>query len=218
MTTVDGIIAFFCQVDDHLSAIPTHPEAHLCPSEVVTFGRLHARTGVGNRACDRWLTRDSRALTLLTSLAVYRAWSAGSGRAIDRDPDVPVNGHDRLAAPGRSGVGADETAMTLGKGHRAALSDTTPNCASVPLRHHWGPRVQRMLTVPLLLRPCRGSERTSVLCQQGLPHSRWELVSIARIVMQSLTRVVALVPRRAWRRRIANMFAVGCSDCQKAGC
>jgi hypothetical protein len=62
MTTVDFIIALFCQVDDHLSDIPKHPEAHLCPSEVVTLGLLHALKGGGNRAFYRWLTRDYRAL------------------------------------------------------------------------------------------------------------------------------------------------------------
>src|SRR5256712_8543674 len=62
MTTVDFIIALFCQVDDHLSDIPKHPEAHLCPSEVVTLGLLHALKGVGNRAFYRWLTRDYRTL------------------------------------------------------------------------------------------------------------------------------------------------------------
>jgi hypothetical protein len=62
MTTVEFIIALFCQVDDHLSDIPKHPEAHICPSEVVTLGLLHALKGVGNRAFYRWLTRDYRAL------------------------------------------------------------------------------------------------------------------------------------------------------------
>ena len=31
MQTVDFITALFCQVDDHLSDIPKHPEAHLWP-------------------------------------------------------------------------------------------------------------------------------------------------------------------------------------------
>ena len=62
MTTVDFIIALFCQVDDHLRDIPKHPEAHLWPSEVVTLGLLHALKGGGNRAFYRWLTRDYRAL------------------------------------------------------------------------------------------------------------------------------------------------------------
>jgi hypothetical protein len=37
-TTIDFITALFCQVDDHLSGLPKHPEAHLWPSEVVTLG------------------------------------------------------------------------------------------------------------------------------------------------------------------------------------
>jgi hypothetical protein len=61
-TTIDCITALCCQVDDHLSGLPKHPEAHLGPSEVGTLGLLHARTGVGNRAFSRWLTRDYRAL------------------------------------------------------------------------------------------------------------------------------------------------------------
>src|SRR5262249_33441340 len=61
-TTIEFITALFCQVDDHLSAIPKHPEAHLWPSEVVTLGLLHALKGVGNRAFYRWLTKDYRAL------------------------------------------------------------------------------------------------------------------------------------------------------------
>ena len=62
MTTVDVITALFYEVDEQLRPIPTHPEAHLWPSEVVTLGLLHARKGVGNRAFYRWLTRDYRAL------------------------------------------------------------------------------------------------------------------------------------------------------------
>src|SRR5256885_2349707 len=61
-TTLEFITALFCQVDDHLPAIPKHPEAHLWPSEVVTLGLLHALKVVGNRAFYRWLTRDYRAL------------------------------------------------------------------------------------------------------------------------------------------------------------
>src|SRR5215467_14560280 len=63
MTTIsDFITALFCQVDDQLSGLPKHPEAHLWPSEMVTLGLLHALKGVGNRAFHRWLTRDSRPL------------------------------------------------------------------------------------------------------------------------------------------------------------
>ncbi len=61
-TTIDFITALFCQVDDHLSGLPKHPDARLWPSEVVTLGLLHALKGVGNRAFYRWLTRDYRAL------------------------------------------------------------------------------------------------------------------------------------------------------------
>ena len=39
-TTIEFITALFCQVDDRLSGLPKHPEAHLWPSEVVTLG-LH---------------------------------------------------------------------------------------------------------------------------------------------------------------------------------
>src|SRR5713101_190775 len=60
--TIDLITALFYEVDEQLRAIPTHPEAHLWPSEVVTLGLLHARKGVGNRAFYRWLTRDYRDL------------------------------------------------------------------------------------------------------------------------------------------------------------
>src|SRR5215470_14734715 len=62
MTTTDVLTAVFWKVDEHLPAIPKHPEAHLWPSEVVTLGLLHALKGGGNRPCSRWLTRDSRAL------------------------------------------------------------------------------------------------------------------------------------------------------------
>jgi len=62
MTTVDFILALCCRVDDHLSDIPKHPEAHRCPSAVGPVGLLQARTGVGKRAFDRWLTRDYRPL------------------------------------------------------------------------------------------------------------------------------------------------------------
>src|SRR5207245_11639796 len=61
-TTIEFITALFCQVDDHLSGLPKHPEARLWPSEVLTLGLLHALKGVGNRAFYRWLTRDYRAL------------------------------------------------------------------------------------------------------------------------------------------------------------
>ena len=62
MMTVEFITALFYEVDEQLRAIPKHPEAHLWPSEVVTFGLLHALKGGGNRAFYRWLTRDYRPL------------------------------------------------------------------------------------------------------------------------------------------------------------
>ena len=58
MTTVESITALFYEVDEQMHTIPTHPEARLWPSEVVTLGLLHALKGVGNRAFYRWLTRD----------------------------------------------------------------------------------------------------------------------------------------------------------------
>jgi len=62
MITVEFITALFSEVDEQLRTIPKHPEAHLWPSEVVTWGLLHARKGGGNRAFSRWLTRDYRPL------------------------------------------------------------------------------------------------------------------------------------------------------------
>src|SRR6476620_9043696 len=61
-TTIEFITALYCQVDDQLSGLPKHPEAHLWPSEVVTLGLLHALKGGGNRPFYRWLTRDYRVL------------------------------------------------------------------------------------------------------------------------------------------------------------
>jgi hypothetical protein len=62
MITVALITALFSEVVEQMSAISTPPEAHLWPSAVVTLGLLHALTGMGNRACSRRVTRDSRAL------------------------------------------------------------------------------------------------------------------------------------------------------------
>jgi hypothetical protein len=50
MITVELITALFSEVDEQMGTIPTHPEAHLWPSAVVTLGLWHALTGVGNRA------------------------------------------------------------------------------------------------------------------------------------------------------------------------
>jgi hypothetical protein len=62
MSTLEFIIALFCQVDSHLQDVRKRPHATLWPSEVVTLGLLHALKGVGNRAFYRWLTRDYRIL------------------------------------------------------------------------------------------------------------------------------------------------------------
>ena len=72
-TTIEFITALFCQVDDRLSGLPKHPEAHLWPSEVVTLGLLHALKGGGNRPFYRWLTRDYRALLPLSAWGIIIA-------------------------------------------------------------------------------------------------------------------------------------------------
>jgi hypothetical protein len=38
MSTLDFITALFDEIDEQMGAIPTHPEAHLWPSEVLTLG------------------------------------------------------------------------------------------------------------------------------------------------------------------------------------
>jgi len=60
--TVEFITTLFCEVDEQIGAIPTPPEAHLWPREVVTLGLVHALKGVGNQPFSRWVTRDDRAL------------------------------------------------------------------------------------------------------------------------------------------------------------
>jgi hypothetical protein len=62
MTTVDFITELFCHVDDILQDVPMHPQAKLCPSEVVTMALLFALKGGGERAFYRWLERDYRPL------------------------------------------------------------------------------------------------------------------------------------------------------------
>ena len=44
MITVEFITALCYEVDEQLGALPTPPEAHLWPSELVTLGLLHALT------------------------------------------------------------------------------------------------------------------------------------------------------------------------------
>jgi len=62
MTTVDLIPALFDEVAEQLGALPPHPDAPLWPRAVGTWGLLQALQGVGHRAFDRWVRRDSRAL------------------------------------------------------------------------------------------------------------------------------------------------------------
>jgi len=62
LTTLHCSTVFCWQVADHLAGLPTPPTAYRRPRAVVTVGLWHVRTGVGNRALDRWLTRDDRAL------------------------------------------------------------------------------------------------------------------------------------------------------------
>jgi hypothetical protein len=61
------------------------PTSHapLWPSAVVPLGLLHARKGVGNRACSRWVTRDYRPLfprlpeqtRLFRLFTTHQAWT-----------------------------------------------------------------------------------------------------------------------------------------------
>jgi hypothetical protein len=50
MSPWEFITVLFYRVDEHMRAVPTHPDAYLWPSEVVTLGLLPALKGVGNRA------------------------------------------------------------------------------------------------------------------------------------------------------------------------
>ena len=58
MTTEDFIITLFCEIDEQLGPLPTHPQATLWPSEIVTIGVLFALKGDPFRAFARWLRRD----------------------------------------------------------------------------------------------------------------------------------------------------------------
>ncbi len=62
MTTEDFITELFCRVDDQMKDVPSHSQASLWPSEVVTIGLLHAIKGVGSRAFYRWLSNNYRTL------------------------------------------------------------------------------------------------------------------------------------------------------------
>jgi hypothetical protein len=62
MRTVAWITAVCSEVDAQVGALPTPPEAHLRPSDVVTVGLRHVLTGVGKRAFERGCTHGERAL------------------------------------------------------------------------------------------------------------------------------------------------------------
>jgi len=128
----DFIIAFFCQVDDHMHDLPKHPHATLWPSEVVTLGLLHALKGVGNRAFYRWLTRDYRALfprlpertRLFRLFMTHQAWTEAF-----------------LASPTVLGVTEhiDHVPQVAAQQCRSALSVVVPadwhHCAILPARY-----------------------------------------------------------------------------------
>ncbi len=62
MVMEDHIIALYCQIDDAMNDVPTHPQAKLCPSEIVTLAMLFAIKGVGARPFYRWLDGNWRHL------------------------------------------------------------------------------------------------------------------------------------------------------------
>ena len=60
MSTEDFIIGVFIRVDNMMSDVPKHPDAHLYPSELVTLGLLFALKGVGPRPFYRWVSNNYR--------------------------------------------------------------------------------------------------------------------------------------------------------------
>lgn len=84
MTTLDFITELFCRVDDDMTDVPKHPQAHLYPSEIVTLAVLFVLKGVGPRAFYRWLSRDWRFLfpklpertRLFRLFATHQDWTA----------------------------------------------------------------------------------------------------------------------------------------------
>jgi hypothetical protein len=83
MTSEDFISELFSRIDEAMKDFPKPPLANLWPREVVTLGVLFALTGVGTRACYRWLSRDWRPLfpalpertRLVRLLATHRQWT-----------------------------------------------------------------------------------------------------------------------------------------------
>jgi len=62
MVMEDQIIALYCRIDDVIKDIRPHPQAKLCPSEIVTLAVLFAIKGKGERAFYRWLAGNWRHL------------------------------------------------------------------------------------------------------------------------------------------------------------
>jgi len=60
LTTLHCSTVFCWQVADRLAGLPSPPRRTAGPVRCA-LGVRHARTGVGNRALDRWVTRDDRA-------------------------------------------------------------------------------------------------------------------------------------------------------------
>ena len=83
MSIIDIITELFCRVDDEMKSVPTHSQAALSPSELVTLGLLYALKGVGTRAFYRWLSHNYRHLfpslphrtRLFRRLRTHHAWT-----------------------------------------------------------------------------------------------------------------------------------------------
>lgn len=83
MTTEDFMLELFLKIDAHMGRLPKHPQAGLCPSELVTLGMLFGLKGGGERAFHRWVKRElghwfphlperTRLFRLFTA---HRAWT-----------------------------------------------------------------------------------------------------------------------------------------------
>lgn len=85
MTTEELIILLFCAVDDEMSAVPKHPQAHLSPSELViswgtpsawtTMELDHRNQAKRSRAVETELcpTRSGRLAPVTWELALRRS-------------------------------------------------------------------------------------------------------------------------------------------------
>src|SRR6266566_4040618 len=93
MITVEFITALFYEVDEQLRAIPKHPEAHLWPSEVDTYGieLIHpmregrspqqiGRKGLSNH---RWIVGGKLCL-LLNQWGLIVAWECATANVADK--------------------------------------------------------------------------------------------------------------------------------------